>query len=128
MALSRADLEYMGITYDKIPAEKDDLPRHVDNLRSALVDFACTIPSRLGLRSDQDIRDADKKCGKNGLEDWRNEIKDSVVEYESIRTKAARLCNGGEREAGWQTFYYINFFLPLADGVTVKEKDRDSRQ
>lgn len=120
------DLSRNNIFYYKEPAQDGDLPRHIDSLRTALLDFTCTISERLGFETDDDIRAFESRCDAERFTRYDSgyyDMKESLLEYETIRKNADRLYRGGDREAEWQTFFLKNFFAPLADEMQIDNSD-----
>jgi hypothetical protein len=124
--MKREDLSSSGILFNEEPAEEGVLPRHIDTLRTALLDFSCTIADRLELETDDDIGDIPNRCEAldiTGYDSGYYDIRRSVSEYKSIREDAVRLYNGGDREVEWQTFFLNNFFAPLANEMKITNED-----
>lgn len=100
------------------------IPRHASYLRSALLDFDCTVSDRFGF--DEDIRDFDwerafKDRDARAVE--RDAVKESMERYEKIQRKAITCLHRREMENRWENFYLKYYLERLAKEVEVSNTD-----
>jgi hypothetical protein len=128
--LSEEYLAKHGISYEPNPKAEFDIPEHVAYLKSALLDFDCTIAQRLDLRDDiLDIRDLKLDDAFLRLRIKATEqaaIRDSVDRYEKVQEATHSLAQAKKDEYQWQKLYEEHFFRPLEK--SVKPCDTDTRR
>ncbi|KAH8175072.1 hypothetical protein LIA77_06491 [Sarocladium implicatum] len=121
--MDRAALERNHIFFSD-QVNVTDLPPRVSALRTALLDFDCTIPDRLGLQSDDDFDDLPFYLKQPNISDKeRLAIAGTVRRFKDVKEEAERLFQGRDREPEWQTFFASEFFRPLATELRVKDDD-----
>lgn len=129
----RLNTEYLarhGISYEPNPEAKSDLPEHVAYLKSALLDFDCTVSHRLDLHDDiLDIRhfQLDNAFQRLHIEETEEiAIQDSVKRYKKVQESAHWLIQCKESEDKWHKLYEGHFFARLV--ASVEPCDTDTRR
>ena len=121
--MNRTTLEKNGIFIEEEPT-RTKAPPHVSTLRSALLDFDCTIPDRLAMTNDRDLRHLTELAADLGVSDFElEEIKKTIARWAPAKENAESLSLGRDREPEWQSSYLANFFHPWARDVKVAEED-----
>lgn len=120
--MRQTDLERNGIFIFTEPAWERKLPRHVDRVRTSLLDFTWTTLDRLNDHRKILSMD-DKALRKSG---FNAAARDALNRYKSIAAYARNHHHGKDREAEWATFFLLNFFRPLVAAAEIK--DEDTRQ
>ncbi|RYP41662.1 hypothetical protein DL767_000867 [Monosporascus sp. MG133] len=124
---NRVTLEENRIFFFETIGEYGQMPAHVNSLRDALLDFECTLPTRLSFYDEDEFEDtAMLHSVMNKLfvsESERASIEKSVKTYRDMKREAQRLDNGCDREAEWVKFYEKNFLDKLFDEFVITDED-----
>jgi hypothetical protein len=122
--MKRQDLENNRIFLCEEPAHEGALPRHIETLRSGLLDFSWITVDGL----DDDNERHRIMMGRDQLESSKlhGADREPLKHHNTIREKAVSLKNGRHKEAEWQSFFTKKFFDPLEEMTAMK--DEDTRQ
>ncbi|KAK4038765.1 hypothetical protein C8A01DRAFT_37255 [Parachaetomium inaequale] len=126
--MRKKDLISNGIFFSRKPAREGALPQHIDRVRAILLDFTCTLVDSVDAYHEihRTGDDNEVHCLEDdllGSLDLDASNRAIVEECKIILNGARRLHGGKDREAEWQTFFLLNFFIPLASGVRLKDDD-----
>ena len=122
--MNTAVLAQNAIYLQEDPVQVQGLPSHVAALRSSLLDFDCTIPDRLGIDEEKDIRNLEGIYRDLRVsESERTLIAESLAIEASTTEEAIKLSRGKDREREWESFFKDHFFTPLLNESKVVDKD-----
>ncbi|KAI0133807.1 hypothetical protein BJ170DRAFT_175778 [Xylariales sp. AK1849] len=125
--LDRASLEKNKIFFFEEKGAYGQVPDHVNSLRDALLDSACTVSTRLSFYDEDEYEDPEllrsvlSKLYMRAPE--RDSIEQSILTYKDMKKNAKDLDYGQDREAEWVSFYDENFLTKLRKEFEITDKD-----
>lgn len=112
--LTERSLNKCGIFYDSQPSS---LPPHIDNLKSNLLDFDCTVFGNLGELA------VDLSCQQLKREFWRSECKEPLELVHKSTARAIALTTRQDRESEWQEYFAKYFCDSLISAAEITDGD-----
>ena len=124
--MNREVLERNRIFYYDEPDPARPVPDHVAYLRSALLDFDCTLATRYSLEKDEELDGYEWDPAWKQLDVSTDERVAVAHQCDLLKTKkkeAKYLKEGGDREHEWKGYYRTRFLEPLERAARATDSD-----
>lgn len=105
------------------PAKINPVPRHIDSLRVALLDFGLAVPDRPSRGTGNKVK-AVKRTDFAGID--MSEVEHAEI-WKILQDDAKRLLAGPDRDTEWENYFMRWFLEPLRESTT-KMKCGDLRR